>query len=191
MSDLLKKIRTQDNRCTKLPIYYVIKRKQWVPCWKEQCDKYIWVDKEGKEFHNHEALLDHLVKHEHICAVDRQYLAFENDFSEHGIDHVPVKYEEYESESDPIFLTEESAKSFCENDRDKTAVTYVKHAGRELEELIGLAERAEKAEAYCLRMCEAVKKHRDKFLDKSYCHPVTDYDIDLYDVLNSVIRGMK
>ena len=158
MSNLLKNIETQDNRITKLPIYYVIKRKHWVPCWEEQAEDHKWYDCDGGECDSQEELLDHLIECGHIEEEQREAYAHEDDFSDFDWNCVPVRYEEYESEFDPIFLTEEKAKAFCAGDRDKTAVTYVKHAGAEIKELIEMAIGAEKAEAK-LRRIEQVAIH--------------------------------
>jgi len=158
VSDLLKNIETQDNRITELPIYYVIKRQHWVPCWEGECEKEIYVDCDGGEFDSSEDLIDHLIESERIEEDDRGDYDYEDDFESFGFNRVPVRYEEYENELDPIFLTEERAKAFCAGDRDKTAVTYVKHAGAEIKELIEMAMRADKAEAK-LRRIEQVAIH--------------------------------
>ena len=147
MSDLLKKIENQDNRYTKLPIYYVIKRKHWAPCWEGHADQWKYYCCDGIEYDDHIEVIESLVDGGYIEPSERDDYDVDSCFEKFGINHIPVRYEEYESELDPIFLTEERAKAFCDNDRDPTAVTYVKHAGPEIKELIEMAKRAERAEA--------------------------------------------
>jgi hypothetical protein len=116
VNNILQEIETQDNRFTRLPIYYVIKRKRWEPCWEEQADKHLWITTDdGIEFEEKEELIDMLISHGYAEEDEREDLENydELDFEDnYDVSYVPCKYVEYESEFDPIFFTEKRAKAF-------------------------------------------------------------------------------
>lgn len=144
ITDVITQMINQDNRGTRLPIYYQIQDEKRIPTTEYHSDDYIWFY-DGEEYDSIDDIVEYFKDQgEEFSGLDAIDLEMEDRLEELGCEKIYIQSIKTYS---GMFLTEKSAENHLKNNRHhygENARTYVFHAWRnqELEDFLNAVARS-------------------------------------------------